>query len=168
MKTKSLVYALFFCVIACLVLSPSQSAAAGAASLPDTYFDAPVMPGGVVVKAEEGRMEVAYDLTYEKVLAWYKESLKDYKDGKYRDWDTQMYIEDQGGAKWHSIGISKGGGARTTVTTVKDNWTWIFSTLLVRFAGVFVVLISLMVLLMISSAIMRKFIEKGKTNSAAP
>ena len=60
-----------------------------------------------------------YDQPYEKVLAWYKEALKNYKDqqmnidfAKYRDWKDQMYIEDQGAANWHSIGISKAGGTK--------------------------------------------------------
>ena len=106
-------------------------------------------------------------MPYEKVLAWYKQVLKDYKDGKYRDWTDQMYIEDQGGAKWHSIGIFKGGGDKTRVKIVKDNLTWVFSTLLIRFAGVFVVLCILWLLLNISGAAMKKFFPSEEVKAKA-
>ena len=149
------------------LMGPVSGAVLAAETLPGKLFDAPVMPGGAIAKNDGVRIEIAYDLPYERVLAWYKEVLKNYPDEKYRDWDNQMYIEDQGGAEWHSIGIAKGGGPRTTVTIVKDNWTWIFSTLFIRFAGVFIVLICLMFLLMISSVVMRAFIEKGKKDTAA-
>ena len=131
------------------------------------FASAAVMPGGTVVSSDDTRAEVAYDLPFETVLAWYKEAFKNYKDEKYRDWQEQMYIEDQGGAKWHSIGISKGGGNKTTVTFVKDNWTWIFSTLLIRFAGVFFILLALWILLNISSAITRKIVDRQEAKSAA-
>jgi hypothetical protein len=159
MKTKTLAYAICLSLFVGLAVVPAL--AGEAAPLPEKIFDAPVMPGGTVTSTEAKRVEIAYDLPYEKVLSWYQEIFKNYKDEKYRDWENQMYIEDQGGAPWHSIGISKGGGNRTVVTIVKDNWTWIFSTLFIRFAGVFIVLLSLMVLLMLSSAIMRRFIEKN-------
>jgi len=166
MKTRTLLYTVYFGLMIGLVLSPMQLSAADAPS-PDNFFTAPVMPGGTVVSSDGTRAQVAYDLPYETVLAWYKEVLKNYKDEKYRDWAEQMYIEDLGGAKWHSIGISKGGGNKTTVTFVKDNWTWIFSTLLIRFAGVFVILVFLWILLNISSAIMKRAFAKAEAKSKA-
>lgn len=165
MKAVTLIYVVCFTVMMGMTIGPVPLNAAPPPA--EKYFDAPVMPGGAVVNEEGVRVELTYDLPYETVLAWYQAAFKDYKDEKYRDWKEQMYIEDQGGAKWHSIGISKGGGNRTSVTIVKDNWTWIFSTLLIRFLGVFIVLLSLMVLLMISSVIMRKFIDKGKGKASA-
>ena len=149
------------------VPSPAQSSAAGT-PLPDKQWEAPVMPGGTVVKTEDTAVFIDYDLPYEKVLAWYKDALRNYKDGKYRDWNDQMYIEDLGGAKWHSIGIFKGGGNKTTVKIVKDNMTWILSTLLIRFAGVFVVLCVLWILLNLSGAAMKRYFPsqgaKAKAN----
>ena len=143
-----------------VVVTFSAVLLAADAPLQDKQWDAPVMPGGTLVKTEDTAVFISYNLPYEQVLAWYKKSLENYKDEKYRDWKEQMYIEDQGGAKWHSIGISKDGGAITTVKIVKDNWTWIFSTLLIRFAGVFVILIVLWILLNISGAIMKKAFAK--------
>lgn len=150
-----------------MVLSPAYSSAADT-PLPDKQWEAPVMPGGTVVKTEDTAVFIDYDLPYEKVLAWYKDALRNYKDGKYRDWNDQMYIEDLGGAKWHSIGIFKGGGNKTTVKIVKDNMTWILSTLLIRFAGVFVVLCVLWILLNLSGAAMKRYFPsqgaKAKAN----
>jgi hypothetical protein len=155
MKTRTLFYTVFFGLMIGLVLSPMQLTAADAPP-PDNFFTAPVMPGGSNASSDGTRAQIDYNMPYETVLAWYKETLKNYKDEKYRDWAEQMYIEDQGGAKWHSISISKGGGNKTTVTFVKDNWTWIFSTLVIRFAGVFAILLALWILLNISNMIMRK------------
>ena len=78
-----------------------------------------------------------------------------------------MYIEDQGGSKWHAIKISKTGGAKTTVTIVKDNWTWIMATLLIRFTGVFIVLLVLWIFLNISTAIVLRPKGRGKKKQAA-
>jgi len=156
MKAVTFIYAIFLAWMIGMLGGPVQSRAADT-SLPSKQWEAPVMPGGIVVKTEDTAVYINYDLPYEKVLDWYKDALKNYKDGKYRDWADQMYIEDQGGAKWHSIGISKGGGNKTTVKIVKDNMTWVLSTLLIRFAGVFVVLCVLWVLLNISGAAMKKF-----------
>jgi hypothetical protein len=158
MKTIKFIYAIFFSLMIVLTFSPVLLAAD--APLQDKQWEAPVMPGGTLVKTEDTAVFISYNLPYDQVLAWYKKSLENYKDEKYRDWKEQMYIEDQGGAKWHSIGIYKDGGASTTVKIVKDNWTWIFSTLLIRFAGVFVILIILWILLSISNAIMKKAFAK--------
>jgi len=162
---KIATYVIFFGLMLGWALSPGQGSAA--APLPDKQWEAPVMPGGTLLKTEDTAVFIEYEAPYEKVLAWYKQALKDYKDEKYRDWAEQMYIEDMGGAKWHSIGIFKGGGDKTMVKIVKDNMTWIFSTLLIRFAGVFVVLCVLWVLLNISGAAMKKFFPGEEAKAKA-
>jgi len=124
------------------------------------WLGAPIMPGGTILKQERTRLTYGYDLSYDLVLAWYQEALKRYPDARYRDWKEEMYIEDQGGSRWQAIIISKTGGPRTTVTIVKDNWTWIIATLFIRFAGVFVVLLFLWIGLNISGMIMRRFIKE--------
>ncbi len=166
MKISKMTCLIFVGLLAAAVLMPIQSIGA-AAPCPEKIFNAPVMPGGSVVKSEGVAVEVAYDLPYPKVLEWYKNALKGFKDSRYRDWEEQMYIEDQGGESWHSIGIQKGGGDKTTVRIVKDNWTWIFSTLLIRYAGVFVVLILLWILLNISNFVMVRFIVKEEEKAKA-
>ena len=142
-----------------VLTAPQVSAAAPA---PEKQWGAPVPPGGTVVGTEDTAVFIEYNQPYETVLAWYKEKLKDYKDEKYRDWNDQMYIEDQGGAQWHSIGIFKGGGSKTTVKIVKDNFTWVFSTLLIRFAGVFIVLCFLWIFLNMAGSLMKKFFPSEK------
>ena len=131
------------------------------------WLGAPIMPGGKEGSKESGRLPIEYNKPYNEVLAWYQNALKDYPDARYRDWKDEMYIEDQGGSKWHAIKISKTGGANTTVTIVKDNWTWIMATLLIRFTGVFIVLLVLWVFLNISTAIVLRVLKPEEKKPAA-
>jgi hypothetical protein len=165
MKISKMACLIVLGFLAAMAVLPIRLSAA-VTPLPDKIFTAPVMPGGTVSKTEDVAVEVVYDMPYPKVIEWYKAALAQYKDARYRDWAEQLYIEDQGGEKWHSIGIQKGGGDKTTVRIVKDNWTWIFSTLLIRFAGVFVVLCLLWILLNISNFIMVKFVVKPEEGKA--
>jgi len=126
------------------------------------WLGAPIMPDGTTLKQGSGRLSTDYNLPYTQVLTWYQEALNKYPHTKYRDWKEEMYIEDQGASKWHAIIISKTGGPKTTVTIVKDNWTWIIATLFVRFAGVFVVLLVLWIGLNISGYAMKRFFKEDK------
>lgn len=129
------------------------------------WLGAPLMPDGNKVKEESGRLIMEYPLPYDTVFTWYKEALHRYPDARYRDWETEMYIEDQGISKWHAIRISKKDGQKTYVTIQKDNWTWIISTLIIRFTGVFVVLLVLWLFLNIAIYLLRKTV---KENMAKP
>lgn len=131
------------------------------------WLGAPLMPDGTKVREEPGRLVVEYPLPYDRVIAWYREALQKYPDARYRDWETEMYIEDQGISKWHAIRISKKDGPKTFVTIQKDNWTWIISTLIIRFTGVFVVLLVLWVTLNIAIYIMRKLIKESPAKPAS-
>ncbi len=130
------------------------------------WLGAPIMPNGTKVKEASGRLTTEYNLPYSQVLAWYQDALKKYPDARYRDWKEEMYIEDQGGSKWHAIKISKMDGPKTFVTIQKDNWTWIMATLVIRFTGVFVVLLILWIGLNISAAVMRRLIKSGPKPAA--
>lgn len=130
------------------------------------WLGAPIMPDGTKVKEEPSRLITEYNLPYDQVFAWYKEALRQYPDARYRDWEEEMYIEDQGPSKWHAIRISKTGGPKTLVTIQKDSWSWIMATLLIRFTGVFVVLLVLWVALNIAIFIMRKTIKENKAKPA--
>jgi len=133
------------------------------------WLGAPIMPNGTKLKEEGGQYSTEYNLPYKEVLAWYQEALKNYPDARYRDWKEEMYIEDQGGSKWHAIKISKTDGPNKTIVTIrKDNWTWILATLVIRFLGVFIVLLVLWVGLNISAAIMKRFIKSEQKKQAAP
>ena len=135
------------------------------------FLGAPIMPGGSTLTQEPTRLVTEYNLSSDQVLAWYKESLSRYPDAKYRDWDDEFYIEDQGGPRWHAIRISKTGGTTTAVTIQQDSWMWILSTLLIRFVGVFVVLLVLWIALNLVSLLFGRFFReddgKSPTKSAA-
>jgi len=132
------------------------------------WIGAPIMPDGTTVKQESGRQVIEYNMPYNQVLAWYQEALKRYPDARYRNWKEEMYIEDQGGSKWHAIRISKTDGPKTVVTIQKDNWTWIMATLFIRFTGVFVVLLVLWIGLNISTAILLRTVAKTKEKEPTP
>ena len=159
-EMKKLTYAIFITLMLGIAFTPATLYAWANGTAP---WGAPVMPGGTTVKSDSTTTFAEYDLPFQQVLEWYKNELKANPDVKYRDWSDQMYIEDQGGANWHSIGISKGDGAKTKVKITRDNMTWIMSTLLIRFAGVFFVLCILWIFLNINSAVMKKlFSDKAK------
>ena len=96
--------------------------------------------------------------------------MEQYEDIRYRDWAESTYIEDNGALTWHSITISKKASkGLTTVVISKDNWTWIIGTLILRFIGVFVVLIVLLGAMTFSGAIVsRLFKASDEPPSAAP
>ncbi|MCX8118397.1 MAG: hypothetical protein N3G78_10735 [Desulfobacterota bacterium] len=131
------------------------------------WIGAPIMPDGNKVKEESGRLVLEYGLPYDKVFAWYKEALLQYPDARYRNWEEEMYIEDQGVSKWHAIRISKKDGPKTFVTIQKDSWTWVLATLFIRFTGVFVVLLILWVTLNIAIYIMRKTMKESPVKPSA-
>lgn len=108
----------------------------------EDFLGAPLPPGGKVVSKTESRLEIQYPISHDQILEFYRQHFKENKDIRYRDWKLETYIEDDGALPWHSIRISKGLG-ETRVTVAKDSWTWILGTLLLRFIGVFVVLLFL-------------------------
>lgn len=132
------------------------------------WLGAPIMPDGTKVEEGSDRYITEYNLPYDKVFAWYKEALKHYPDARYRDWEEEMYIEDQGASKWHAIKISKKDGPKTFVTIQKDNWTWVMATLFIRFTGVFVVLLVLWIVLNMAIFIMRRTIKEKPKQAPAP
>jgi hypothetical protein len=131
----------------------------------EDFLGAPVIPGADILEKTEVRLEAKTVLTHDEVLQYYRESLKDQQDIKFRNWKDATYIEDDGRLPWHSITISKGGRAATSIVIVKDNWTWIMGTLLLRFVGVFVVLMILFLFMSLSGKVLAKFFrepEKGE------
>ena len=56
--------------------------------------------------------------------------------------------------------ISKNGKAGTTVTIAKDSWTWIIGTLILRYVGVFVVLMVLFLGMNLSGNIISKTVSR--------
>jgi len=154
MKTR-----LLLLFIICLSFGMTASA--------DDFLGAPLMNEGQIVVKTDSRLVMTTPLSHDKIMDFYRTALKDQKDIKFRDWKDASYIEDDGKRQWHSITVSKGDGkAGTTVTIVKDNWTWIIGTLLLRYVGVFVVLMILFLSMTVAGKIISRTVkrmEAGKT-----
>ena len=134
------------------------------------YFDLPSVPDAEVVSKTATRVEVTTPLSHDEALEYYRQIVEQYGDIRYRDWTESTYIEDNGALTWHSITISKKASkGLTTVVISKDNWTWIIGTLILRFIGVFVVLIVLLGAMTLSGAITsRLFKASDEPPSAGP
>ena len=145
-----LVFALFF---------PGSSVA-------DEFLEAPVLTQGKIMEKAKDRLQIKTALSHDEVLAFYKEALKDFKDIKYRNWSDSTYIEDDGSRPWHSITISKGGD-ETDIVILKDNWTWIIGTLVLRYIAVFVVLMVLLLGMTFSGKIISHSVKKAKARKAS-
>lgn len=131
------------------------------------FLGAPVLPQGKIVSKTKSRLEMKVPVTHDEILAYYREALKDSKDIKYREWKEATYIEDDGKLPWHSITISREEkGGTTTVVIMKDNWTWILGTLILRYLGVFVVLLLLLVSITVSGAVISRSVAKLDSRKA--
>ena len=108
----------------------------------------------------DSRLELKTTLSHDEALAFYKEALKVHDDIKFREWKDSTYIEDDGKLPWHSITISKGDKDGATVIIMKDNWTWIIGTLILRYIGVFAVLIVLYLGMSVSGRIISRSIKR--------
>jgi hypothetical protein len=150
---KILVWLLFVAVAA--VVNPGVLMA-------EEFLGLPLMPGGKLLLKQKGRLEMALPAPHDQIVAFYKEALKNEKDIRYRNWKDSTYIEDDGRAPWHSITIDKEQQqGMTKVVIVKFNWTWIFGTLLLRFIGVFAVLVVLFGGMSLSGAIISRSVSKS-------
>jgi hypothetical protein len=132
----------------------------------EDFLGAPVLPGGKIVTQTDSRLEKTYDMSYEDALAFYKEALKGQEDIKFRDRGWHTFIEDHKDRPWHSITVSKLKGGGVSTVTVRDNWTWIIGTLVIRFLGVFGVLVVLYIALAISGGILKRT-SKGEAPQKA-
>lgn len=135
------------------VLSPCVAIA-------EDFLGLPIMPDGEVISETDDRLEKVYDVPFEKALNFYRETLKDEKDIKFRErGPEEMIIEEHGARPWHSISISQVSDGKTNIVFLKDNWTWILGTLTLRFFGVFAVLVVLYIVLEISGAIISRVVK---------
>ena len=143
---------MIFLFVLSFIFSPCLSAG--------EFLGVPVIPGGQTIKKTDARLELSSGLPHEEVLAFYKKALKEFEDIKFRDWKGAIYIEDGGSRPWHSITISKGDEKGAFIIISKDSWSWIIGTLLLRFIGVFVVLIVLFLGMNISGKIISGIVKK--------
>jgi hypothetical protein len=133
----------------------------------EEFLGAPVIPGGKTIQETDSRLEIKISLTHDQVLAYYKEALKELEDIKFREWKDATYIEDDGKLAWHSITISKGDEKETTLVIMKDNWTWIIGTLILRYVGVFAVLMVLFLGMSASGGIISRVVRRAETKKQA-
>ena len=126
----------------------------------DDFLGAPVIPGAEQISKTKKRLELNSKKTHAEVLEFYKKALSQFSDIKYRNWKDDTYIEDDGNLKWHSITISNNDANGAVVVIMKDNWTWIIGTLILRFVGVFVVLLFLLLGMTVSGAIISRSVKK--------
>ena len=141
-----------------LVILLTVSATSGA----EDFLGAPVIDKGKIVLKTDSRLEMKTPLSHDDVLAFYREALKDFENIKFREWKDATYIEDDSNLQWHSITVSKGSKPETSITIVKDNWTWIIGTLLLRYIGVFAVLMVLFLGMSLSGRIISSTIKKAE------
>ena len=139
-----------------------------ASSSAEEFLGAPVISQGKTVKKTADRLELKTGLSHDEVISFYRRALKGLEDIRFREWDDSTYIEDDGNLPWHSITVSKGDEDGTVVTIVKDNWTWIMGTLVLRYIGVFMVLMVLFIGMSISGKIISSSVKRlDKKKSAA-
>lgn len=134
-------------------------------------FQAPLLDGGKSIPGNnKGTINLVYEnLAFKEVADFYKSELGDQSEIKWHKLVDQekIVIYDWGNRKWHRINITdEGKGTGVLVTIRKDSWTWIIGTLIIRFIGVFIVLIVLMVALFISGKILPMIKEKQEPKKA--
>ena len=126
----------------------------------EDFLGVPVIAGGKTTLKTESRLEMTATVSHDKAVEFYQKALEGYQDIKFRNWKDATYIEDDGNLGWHSITISKQDTDGATIVIVKDNWTWIIGTLILRYIGVFVVLLLLLIGMSISGALISKFFKE--------
>jgi len=126
----------------------------------DDFLGVPLIAGSQTTLKTKDRLEMTVAASHDQAVEFYQKALEGYPDIKFRNWKEATHIEDDGNLKWHSITISKQDGEGTTIVIVKDNWTWIIGTLVLRYVGVFVVLLVLLIGMSISGAIISRFFKE--------
>jgi len=138
-----------------------------AASNAEDFLSAPVVSQGKENLRTDARLEMKSSLSHDEVVLFYREQLKSLPDIKFRNWKDATYIEDDGARPWHSITISKDDKDGATIVIVKDNWTWIMGTLILRYIGVFVVLMIVLLGMVVSGKIISSFVRRAEAKKAA-
>ncbi len=137
-------------------------------SCADDFLGAPLPPGGKIITQTESRLEKSYDIPYKEILTYYKKTLQNEQDIKFWDKAEETRIEEYNTRPWHSISIKRSGQGKSTVVVLKDSWTWIVGTLLIRFFGVFGILIALYIALSISGAIQKSLFTSSRKGQGLP
>jgi hypothetical protein len=135
--------------------------------LADEFLGVAVIPDGKIIEKTKQRLVFKTPLDHAQAFKFYQEAFKGLEDIKFREWKDETYIEDDGSRPWHSVTISKAEGKETTVVISKDSWTWIIGTLILRYIGVFVVLLILFLGMAVSGAIISRVVKRDEAKSTA-
>ena len=155
---KPIILSLIICLTACAALYANET------------FDAPIPAGGKSLSVEKkGTVRFQYEQsTFQEVLDFYKKEVAGLPEIKWHDKEKgAVIIYDWANREWHRINIlDEGEGGGVLVEIRKDSWTWIIGTLIIRFVGVFIVLIVLMIALIISGKILPLIKEEPQPKKA--
>jgi hypothetical protein len=133
----------------------------------EEFLGVPLIGNGKTLLKTKSRLEMESPLSHDEIVKFYETALKDLKDIKFRNWPDATYIEDDSNNPWHSITISKTQEkGMTSIVIMKDNWTWIIGTLILRFIGVFVVLLVLFAGMSIAGTAISRSIKKMEAKKA--
>lgn len=128
----------------------------------------PLTDDSQIISENEGKLEFTTGLSHDEALAFYRETFKGLKDINFRDWKSATYIEDDSNRPWHSVLIAKKmEDQKTTIVISQDSWSWITGTLILRFIGVFIVLLILYVGLKISGLVISRVVNRNAAKAAA-
>lgn len=133
----------------------------------DDFLELPLIPDARVVEKTDDFLVIESTMSHDQAVEFYKDVLKNEKDIKIREWESESYIEDDGARPWHSITIPKQGEEKIRITIKKDNWSWIISTLILRYIAVFIILIIIYASLLLSGKIISTAIKKAEEKKAA-
>jgi hypothetical protein len=153
------------CMLSILILLLVHTAPAARGA--ESFLGAPVAPEGEIGLRQENRLEFMSPHPHDQVLAFYKDAFKDEKDIRFRNWKDVTYIEDDGARSWHSITISKEYKNGTEIVIMKDSWTWIIGTLILRYIGVFIVLVLLLIGMAFSGAVISRWFKPPETQKGS-
>ncbi|MFH0976342.1 MAG: hypothetical protein V1874_11230, partial [Spirochaetota bacterium] len=137
---------IFIMLTMCLLVSGSSLFAAGKLL---------TVPEGGKVVSESSDLEVyVYEnMKLADVENFYKNVFKDYPHASKQTVDdpkTMLKFNDWGNKPWHAVTAVDKGKDGLEISVMKDSWTWIIGTLVIRFVGVFIVLACLMIVMYIS------------------
>ncbi|MGD9817890.1 MAG: hypothetical protein AB7V04_04230 [Desulfomonilaceae bacterium] len=125
----------------------------------DAFLGVPLIPGATIIHQDNQRLEFNVNTNYDEAVRYYSELFRNLEDLKIKDRGSQTYIEDHSNREWHSVSISKLENDKIKIVILKDNWTWILGTLVLRFVAVFAVLIVLYLAMTLTGAIVSRMVS---------
>lgn len=159
MRNKTITHGLFAVILACITAVPMFAKAE------DLSFTVPHPPEAKMREQSETRTLFSTELSHGEALSFYKDFVKSLTNIKTIDRSDCVQIVDHGNRPWHSIEIAKSSReGQLAITIVGDSWSWILGTLVLRFIGVFVVLIVLFIGMSMSGKIVSRFVPVSDSN----